>query len=170
MVRVIVAARAAPLQSSPFHPQERSKMRLKLLSAAVLAASLMTTPAQAAIQHVVIFRYKPNVSAATKAEFGRRFLALKSEARRNGRPYIVNITGGHAISREGFDRKLEEGFIVTFKSAADRDYFVGAPYSKTMDPAHKALGSKVLPLLARAHDGSVDGIFVFDFDDAALRR
>jgi hypothetical protein len=39
------------------------------------------------------------------------------------------MEGGQQNNNEGFDAGTQYGFIVTFKSAADRDYFV------TKDPA-----------------------------------
>ena len=117
------------------------------------------------IQHIVVFRYKTDVPAEKKAEIATRFLALKNLARRNGRPYIVSISGGKAISKEGFDQGLEQAFIVIFKNEADRNYFVGKPYSDAMDPAHEALVQVVVPQIAVDGAGKVNGLFVFDFSD-----
>jgi hypothetical protein len=106
------------------------------------------------IQHIVVFGYKAGVPAEKKAEIATRFLALKDLAKRNGQTYIVSITGGKATSKEGFDQGLEQAFVVTFKNEADRDYFVGKPYSDTMDPAHEALVQVVVPLVAADSMGS----------------
>jgi hypothetical protein len=91
-------------------------------------------------------------------------------AQRNGPPYIVSITGGTAISKEGFDQGLEQAFIVTFKNEADRNFFVGKPYSDTMDPAHEALVQVVVPLVAAESAGKPTGLFVFDFSDDRSAR
>ena len=133
-----------------------------------LATVFIAGTAFADIQHIVVFRYRADVTAETKADYAARFLALKDSAKRDGHPYIVSITGGKAISKEGFDQGLEQAFVVTFKNEADRNYFVGAPYSETMDPAHKALVQVVVPRIAVDDAGKLAGIFVFDFSDGHM--
>jgi hypothetical protein len=130
-----------------------------------LATVLVAGTAFADIQHIVVFKYKADVPAAKKAEIATRFLALKDLARQNGQTYIVSITGGKAISKEGFDQGLEQAFVVTFKNEADRNYFVGKPYGDAMDPAHRALAQVVVPLVAVDSAGKVVGLFAFDFND-----
>jgi hypothetical protein len=89
-----------------------------------LATLLVAGTAFADIQHIVVFGYKAGVPAEKKAEIATRFLALKDLAKRNGQTYIVSI------------------------------YFVGKPYSDTMDPAHEALVQVVVPLVAADSMGS----------------
>lgn len=50
------------------------------------------------------------------------------------------------------------GYIVTFSSVADRDYFVGRPFHYPYDPHHDAFKQFVGPLLDKE-----DGVIVFDF-------
>jgi hypothetical protein len=135
-----------------------------------LVAAFIAGTALADIQHIVVFRYRADVAAATKADLAAHFLALKDLAKRDGQRYIVSITGGQAISKEGFDQGLEQAFVVTFKNEADRNYFVGKPYSDTMDPAHQALVQVVVPLIAVDAAGKLSGIFVFDFSDVRSAR
>jgi len=142
-------------------------MSIKQQLAAGFAVLSLAMPSFAAIQHIVVFRYQPGVSAPVRAENASRFVALKSLAKRDGRSYIVSIVGGRAISREGFDQTFDEAFVVTFKNEADRNYFVGKPYSDAMDPAHLALAKVVEPLLVHDASGKLTGLFVFDFDDQA---
>jgi hypothetical protein len=133
-------------------------------------AACVAGTALADIQHIVVFRYKADVAAKTKSDCAARFLGLKDLAKRDGQRYIVSITGGQAISAEGFDQGLEQAFVVTFKNEADRNYFVGKPYSDTMDPAHQALVQTIVPLIAVDATGKLSGIFVFDFNDAHRAR
>src|SRR5882757_8982567 len=130
---------------------------------ALLATVFFAGASFANIQHIVVFRYKAGVSAQQKAEIATKFLALKDLAKRNGQTYIVSITGGKAISKEGFDQGLEQAFVVTFKNEADRNFFVGKPYSNAMDPVHQALVQVVVPLVAVDSAGKLTGLFVFDF-------
>jgi hypothetical protein len=135
-----------------------------------LAVAFIARTAFADIQHIIVFRYKADVTAETKAGYATRFFALKDLAKRDGHRYIVSITGGQAISKEGFDQGLEQAFVVTFKNEADRNYFVGAPYSDTMDPAHEALVQFLVPKIAVDDAGKLTGIFVFDFSDGHMAR
>jgi hypothetical protein len=48
---------------------------------------LIASPAFADIQHIVVIRYKPGVTAEQKAGIATRFLALKDLAKRNGKRY-----------------------------------------------------------------------------------
>jgi len=111
------------------------------------------------IRHIVLFRYNGAVSSEQKEEVIRRFLALRTLAKRNGRTYILSIETGSEISGEGLDQCLEQGFIVTFKSQGDRNYYVGQPVvtdSSFYDPAHQAFKDFVGPLLDQ------NGALVFD--------
>ena len=144
-------------------------MSIRTTFLAGLAAASIAAPAFADIHHVVVFRYKADVTAQQKAQIATRFVGLKNLARRNGHRYIVSITGGKAISKEGFDQGLEQAFVVTFKNEADRNYFVGKPYAVDMDPAHEALVKIVVPALAADNTGKPAGLFVFDYSDGATR-
>ena len=112
------------------------------------------------IRHIVLFRYNGAVSSEQKEEVIRRFLALRTLSKRNGRIYILSIETGSEISGEGLDQGLEQGFIVTFKSQGDRNYYVGQPIvtdSRFYDLAHQAFKDFVGPLLDQ------NGALVFDF-------
>ncbi|MGO9605224.1 MAG: Dabb family protein [Candidatus Binataceae bacterium] len=112
------------------------------------------------IRHIVLFRYNREVSSEQKQEVINRFLALKTLAKRNGSTYILSIETGSDISGEGLDQCFEQGFIVTFKSQGDRNYYVGQPVvtdPSFYDPAHQAFKDFVAPLLDQ------NGAFVFDF-------
>jgi hypothetical protein len=113
--------------------------------------------------HVLAFRFKPGVSAATKADFARRFVELKDSARRAWMPYIVSTEGGRGASHEGFDLGFEYAFVVSLKETADRNFFVGPPYLPAMDPAYKLAAGFGIPQLEAGASGRSIGIFAFDF-------
>ena len=144
-------------------------MSIKTNFLAGVLVAFSAAPTFADIQHIVILRYKADVTAQEKAEIATRFVGLKELARRNGHRYIVSITGGKTISKEGFDQGLEQAFVVTFKNTADRDFFVGKPYSDAMDPAHEALVQVVVPKIEADSTGKPTGLFVFDYDDGVAR-
>ncbi|MFE2582623.1 Dabb family protein [Streptomyces sp. NPDC059378] len=110
------------------------------------------------VQHIVLFQFKPGTSAKEQAETMRRFRSLKTEAVRHGKPYITSLESGTQASGEGLGRGMQQGYIVTFASEGDRNYYVGKPIvtdPKFYDPAHEAFKNFVQPLL--------EGAIVFDF-------
>ena len=130
---------------------------MKNLVIAMFLVLILAAHAQAAVRHFVAFRYKSGVTAAQRAEVRRRFLELQRSVREpSGRPYILSIEAGDATSPEGQDQGMTDGYLVTFKDAADRDYYVGRPKFAPFDPAHDAFKAFVGPLL--------DGVFVFDYE------
>jgi Stress responsive A/B Barrel Domain len=148
-------------------------MKRSIVTKLVLVGLLTcSTAAFGNVVHVLAFRYKPGVTEAQRADFARRILALRTTAKRNGRPYIVSIRGGRAISHEGFDRDLEQLFLVEFRTINDRNFFVGPPYIRNMDPVHRAAADVIEPNVERSASGKPSGLFVFDFEDreTAKRR
>lgn len=118
------------------------------------------------VQHIVLFHYKASVTPAQIKEVRERFLALKDEARRDGKPYILRLEAGAQNSGEGVDHGFQEGFIVTFASEGDRNYYVGTPVvtdPRFYDPAHQRFKDFVGPLL-----GEKDGVLVFDFNASEI--
>lgn len=116
------------------------------------------------IRHIVLFRYKPATPESTKEQIKKRFLALKQLCKRDGRPYIVSIETGAQSSGEGVDQGLEQGFIVTFSSEGDRNYYVGTPVvsdARYFDPAHQSFKEWVGPHLHEPINPT--GVVVFDF-------
>lgn len=117
------------------------------------------------IQHIVLFKFRKTVSPAQIQEVRQRFLALKKLAKRGQKTYIKDITAGPQNSGEGVDHGYQEGFIVTFNSEGDRNYYVGTPVvtnPKFYDPEHQKFKDFVGPLLAKDN-----GVLVFDFRASA---
>lgn len=114
------------------------------------------------IQHIVLFRYKDTVTDQQKIEVKNLFLALRWIAKRSGKPYIDIIVTGKQNSGEGLDGGFEQAFIVQFKSAGDRNYYVGTPVVEDADyydSIHANFKVYVGPLL----DEGQSGALVFDF-------
>ncbi|AGE16442.1 Dabb family protein [Serratia marcescens] len=114
------------------------------------------------LKHVVLFKYKKTVTQAQRDAVTSRFLSLKRSMRPGAdAPYILSIVEGVQNSGEGVDGGFEQGFIVTFKSEGDRNYYVGKPLVDTegdYDEAHDAFKQFVAPLLS-----DDNGVLVFDF-------
>jgi hypothetical protein len=110
------------------------------------------------IRHIVLFRFAPATPLADVREVERRFRALREECLRDGRPYIRSIESGAQRSIEAAGDGFDLGFVVTFDSEGDRNYYVGRPVlASGFDPAHDAFKGFVGPLLDAA------GALVFDF-------
>ena len=118
------------------------------------------------VRHIVLFRFRSTATPQQRAEATRRFLALQQECRRNGSPYILSIETGAQSSGEGIDGGFEQGFLVTFQSEGDRNYYVGKPVLTDADKdyydhAHDAYKTWVRDLLLE--DGKGAPALVFDF-------
>lgn len=111
------------------------------------------------VRHVVLFRYRDEVTPAQKEEVLQRFRALADGPRPDGQPYVVSIEAGEQTSGEGAGGGFEHGIVVTFASEGDRNFYVGTPVVDDpahSDPAHAEFKGFVGPLLAD------DGVLVFD--------
>ncbi len=143
----------------------QNAMMQKLISechAVGAAAFTSATYKVGVIKHIVLLRYKSTVTLAQKEEVQRRFFDLKNTAQRHGKPYIDSIVGGEQLSGEGLDGGFDHGFIVTFQSEGDRNYYVGSPIVSAApyyDNAHELFKKYIFPLL----DVERGGALVFDF-------
>ncbi len=128
-------------------------------------ARIQTAPAYrpGTLRHIVTFKFKPGVTQAMQNEVMKRFLKLKQDCLRNGRPYLLSVEAGRANSHEGADQGMTQGYIVSFRSEGDRNFYVGQPLissedTEQYDANHLAFKQFVGPLLAPDQ-----GAFVFDF-------
>jgi hypothetical protein len=118
------------------------KITLFLLMAFALlsvTASAQTAPAQPAgtvLQHVVLFKFKPDATPQKLAEIVAAFEALPQQIKE-----IKAFQWGTNNSPEKHDKGLTHAFILTFANAQDRDAYL--PH-----PAHAAFGKIVGPWLA----------------------
>jgi hypothetical protein len=117
------------------------------------------------VLHLVLFRFRSDVSADLVAETASRFLALTDSPREDGQPYIQSIDAGTQRSGEEAGHGFEHAFVVTFASEGDRNYYVGEPIQpdpRWFDGGHAAFKEFVGPLLAD------EGALVFDLVPGAL--
>ncbi len=125
----------------------------------ILLIALMTFSAHARpVKHFVAFKFDQSVTTQEKELVLKKFLALKNKCLKSNKTYIISIEAGLANSPEGADQGYEQGYIVTFASKQDRDYYVGKPFFTNFDPAHDEFKNFVGPLLQKD-----SGAFVFDF-------
>jgi hypothetical protein len=97
----------------------------------------------AKLRHVVAFKFKDTATTEQIKEVEDAFRALKTKI-----PQIGALEWGTNVSPEKFNKGFTHGFILTFKSAQDRDAYL-------VHPEHKKFGQLVHPVL--------DDVFVIDF-------
>ncbi|KAI0690216.1 stress responsive A/B barrel domain-containing protein [Cytidiella melzeri] len=106
---------------------------------------------------MVMFRYHPTLSVSTKNDVASAFHGLKDACRLpDGSRYILSLDGGSFMSPEGRGHGLEHAFVVTFRSLAERDYYLDK------DPAHLAFVASILDKVAEST--------VFDFESGEFER
>lgn len=109
------------------------------------------------VLHIVLFAFVDGVTDAQRADVIKRFLAL-AETERSGHPYIRSIEAGVQLSGEAATNGFELGFVVTFDSLGDRNFYVGEPIvtdPSFFDGTHAEFKRFVGPLLR--------SVQVFDF-------
>ena len=124
-----------------------------LLSVTTYAHNLNSEPpakkmkATASVQHIVLFKFKPETTPAKLKEILDAFQALPSKIKE-----IKDLKWGTNNSPENLAHGLTHGFVLTFDSEKDRDAYL--PH-----PAHKEFGTIVGPWIA--------DLTVLDFTDQA---
>ncbi|MGN2498402.1 Dabb family protein [Serratia bockelmannii] len=163
LIGSVLLAACASLYLSPLRANTVMFDKLSLQRQAV-GARVFTAPdyKPGLLKHIVLFKYKKTVTPAQREDVVSRFLSLKRTQRPGAdAPYILSIVEGRQNSGEGVDGGFEQGFIVTFKSEGDRNYYVGKPLVESpgdYDEAHDAFKRFVAPLLSETN-----GVLVFDF-------
>jgi hypothetical protein len=99
------------------------------------------------VQHIVLFKFKPETTPAKLKEILDAFQALPSKIKE-----IKDLKWGTNNSPENHAHGLTHGFVLTFASEKDRDAYL--PH-----PAHKEFGTIVGPWIA--------DLTVLDFTDQA---
>jgi len=134
-------------------------------SAAVLP--IATSSSNGVWHHFVSFRYLPNVTEEVQTQTMTDFLQLQYLCTnpQTGNLYILSMDGGWSNGTNATDDGAQQGYVLTFGSLEDRDYFLGQPLFTPFDPHHDALKKVVRPLLS--------GLYAMDFSpvpDMALKK
>jgi len=138
-----------------------------VLPAVPVPPNALNNPNAGLVKHVVMFRYADSVTPDIRQQINTRYLALYNLCTRpsDGSLYIVSFDAGFNNSKEGWDQKMQDGFVVTFSSVSDRDYFVGRPFQESYDPNHDAFKAFVGPYLRQP---IATGLVVMDFSVAPV--
>lgn len=128
-----------------------------------IAEAISTSPdyKPGTVRHIVLFKYSDTVNSALRDRIKKRFLFLKESTRADGNRYITSIETGSQSSGEGLSAGFEQAFIVTFKSAGDRNYYVGSPLEtdpRYFDRQHAAFKDFVGQYLAKDSP-----VLIFDY-------
>lgn len=112
------------------------------------------------VTHSVFFKLLPGVGADARESVLQRFLSLRDSTRDDGETYISSVEGGTQVSAEDHDPVgFDLGFVMTFASLGDRNYYVGTPVvtdPQYFDPVHAAFKDFVSSMVAPG------GVLVFD--------
>ena len=98
------------------------------------------------IRHIVLIRFRPEITEATIAGIFADLHAIKAKL-----PGVLAITAGRSDSPEQMERGYMHGFVADFA-----DWAASAAYQD--HPDHKRIGAA----LVGAAIGGIDGILVFD--------
>lgn len=109
----------------------------------VLVAPLAGAEKSGTLRHMVSFKFKPEASPADVAKVVSEFRALKQKI-----PVIVAFETGTNVSPEKLDKGFTHAFLLTFKTAADRDAYL-------VHPDHEVFAKMVGAYLA--------DVFVIDY-------
>jgi hypothetical protein len=99
---------------------------------------MSTIAADGPIRHVVHFKFKADATAEQIKKITEEFAALKTKI-----SVVDSLEWGKNSSPEGLDKGYNYCWIVSFKTAADRDAYL-------VDPAHKAFVALLKPVLEDA--------------------
>ncbi len=113
------------------------------IALAMMLSAATTLAADGPIRHVVSFKFKKDADPKAIKKVEEDFAALKTKI-----PVIESLEWGTNVSPEKHDKGFTHCWIVTFKTAADRDAYL-------VDPAHKAFGAELKDV--------IDDVFVLDF-------
>ncbi|MEO8428421.1 MAG: Dabb family protein [Verrucomicrobiota bacterium] len=116
---------------------------LASIAVSAFAADSASTNATGKLIHMVSFKFKPTATPAQIKEVEDAFRALKKKI-----PQIVSYEWGTNVSPEKHDKGFTHAFVLSFKSAENRDAYL-------VHPDHKKFGELVGPVLA--------DVFVIDF-------
>ncbi|KAK4497919.1 hypothetical protein PRZ48_010574 [Zasmidium cellare] len=91
------------------------------------------------ITHIVLFKYRSNITWTDFESHFSSFSSLKDRCLRNGKPYMLSMRMGKNRSWEPHSKGMTHGFVLEFASQDDLDYYltqdeVHAEFSKNAKP------------------------------------
>ena len=95
------------------------------------------------VTHIVLFKYRGNITWQDFEAHFEEFLALKTRCLhpKTNKPYMLSMRAGKNRSWEPFSKGMTHGFVLEFASQADLDYYL------LQDPVHLDFSRKAGPLI-----------------------
>jgi hypothetical protein len=95
------------------------------------------------ITHIVLFKYRQDISWTDLESHFKSFMALQHKSLNpdTGKPLIQSLKAGKNKSWEPFSKGMTHGFVLEFSNQADLDYYL------TTEPVHKAFSQAAKPLI-----------------------
>tara|TARA_R110002003_G_scaffold27_29_gene1536 strand:- start:1793 stop:2512 length:720 start_codon:yes stop_codon:yes gene_type:complete len=124
---VLESASATPTNTAPATPSTTSSLR-------------MTTDA---ITHIVLFKYRDDISWTDFERHFESFMALKHTSLHpeTRKPLIRSLKAGKNRSWEPFSKGMTHGFVLEFACQEDLDYYL------TAEPVHLQFSKDAKPLI-----------------------
>ena len=95
------------------------------------------------VQHIVLFKFKPEITEEKIKEIFAQLAELPKKI-----PGIIYYASGPNCSNQGLNKSYSDGFIMTFESIEARDAYL--PH-----PEHKKVAQEIIK--------NTDDVIVFDF-------
>ncbi|KAF2496109.1 hypothetical protein BU16DRAFT_526635, partial [Lophium mytilinum] len=107
-----------------------------------MTSSFQAPSSSTAITHIVVFKYRPDITWTDLEAHFKVFTALQTQCVHpsTGKPYMVSMRMGNNRSREALNKGMTHGFVLEFASQDDLDYYL------TKDPVHIAFAKAAKPL------------------------
>ncbi|PMD24368.1 hypothetical protein NA56DRAFT_544637, partial [Hyaloscypha hepaticicola] len=95
------------------------------------------------ITHIVLFKYKPDISWEAFEKHFEQFMGLKQKSlsKKTGKPLIKSLKAGKNRSWEPFSKGMTHGFVLEFESQEELDYYL------TAEPVHLEFSKNAAPLM-----------------------
>ncbi|KAG9666640.1 hypothetical protein KCU99_g6518, partial [Aureobasidium melanogenum] len=95
------------------------------------------------ITHVVLFKYRPDITWSDFEKHFESFMALKTKSLnpKTGKPLIMSLKAGKNRSWEPFNKGFTHGFVLEFENQEDLNYYL------TQEPVHIEFSRNAGPLI-----------------------
>ncbi|OAG11169.1 dabb-domain-containing protein, partial [Paraphaeosphaeria sporulosa] len=95
------------------------------------------------IMHIVLFKYRTDVTWSDLEDHFKSFMSLKTRSLhpQSGLPLIKSLRAGKNTSWEPFSKGMTHAFILEFASQDDLDYYL------TAEPVHVQFSKDAKPLI-----------------------
>jgi hypothetical protein len=114
-----------------------------IVSVPTLASTRFAMAPSESITHIVLFKYRENISWVEFENHFESFMSLKQTSLHpvSRRPLVQSLKAGKNRSWEAFSKGMTHGFVLEFACQEDLDYYL------TAEPAHLQFSKDAKPLI-----------------------